>query len=180
MAHLDSDLVAHLPEAEGGRSAGFLITAAMGGALHLETLRKQAMDYDPAVRDRLIAGAMLPSGALARALKYREHYRKIFSQAFEQFDILVAPATPCHAPRIDEGTILIDGKPVSARANLGLYAQAISPTGAAVVSAPLKTAGLPIGLQFIAAPGREGDLFALMHRLEDEGVLGFTAPGGEA
>lgn len=180
MAHLGSDEVARLPEAEGGRSAGFLITAAMGGALHLETLRHQATDYDPAVRDRLIAGAMLPSAVLARALKYRDHYRKIFAQLSEKFDIMVCPATPCHAPLIDEGTILIDGKPVSARANLGLYAQAISPTGAAVVSAPLRTQGLPIGLQFIAAPGREGDLFALMHRLEDEGVLGFTAPGEAA
>ncbi|MFT3997344.1 MAG: AtzE family amidohydrolase [Asticcacaulis sp.] len=180
MSHLGSGLVASLPEAEGGRSAGFLITATMGGALHLEDLRARAMDYDPAVRDRLIAGAMLPAGVLARALDYRVHYRRIFAQLFEQFDVLVAPATPCSAPRIDEGTILIDGKPVSARANLGIYAQAISPTGAAVVSAPLKAKGLPIGLQFIARPGNEGRLFDLMHRLEDEGVLGFTAPGENA
>ncbi|ESQ79078.1 AtzE family amidohydrolase [Asticcacaulis sp. YBE204] len=180
MTHLGSDGVAELPEAEGGRSAGFLITAAMGGALHLNTLRGRAMDYDPAVRDRLIAGAMLPSGILAKALHYRDIYRKIFAKLFDRFDILVAPATPVSAPRIDQATILIDGKPASARANLGIYAQAISPTGAAVVSAPVKTSRLPIGLQFIAKPGAEGALFALMHRLEDEGVLGFTQPGGTA
>ncbi|MDC7684649.1 AtzE family amidohydrolase [Asticcacaulis sp. BYS171W] len=177
MTHLGSDLVAELPEAEGGRSAGFLMTAAMGGALHLNTLRARAMDYDPAVRDRLIAGALLPSGILAKALHYRDIYRQTFARLFDRFDILVAPATPVSAPRIDQATILIDGKPASARANLGIYAQAISPTGAAVVSAPLKTSGLPIGLQFIARPGREGALFALMHRLEDAGVLGFTEPG---
>ncbi|UDF04925.1 AtzE family amidohydrolase [Asticcacaulis sp. AND118] len=180
MAHLKSDAVVPLPQAEGGRSAGFLITAALGGALHLDTLRERANDYDPAVRDRLIAGAMLPAGVLARALDYRERYRRIFAELFETYDVLVASATPCAAPRIDESTILIDGKPASARTNLGIYAQAISLTGAAVISAPLRTTGLPIGLQFITRPGHEGRLFDLMHRMEDAGVLGFTAPGGGA
>ena len=176
LAHLNCEAVADVAEAEAGRSAGFLITAAMGGALHLETLRDRAMDYDPAVRDRLLAGCLMPSAALAKALAFRERYRRIFANLFERFDILIAPATPSSAPLISEGTVMIDGKPASARANLGIYAQAISLTGAAVVSAPVKTKGLPIGLQFISKPGNEGLLFGLMHRLEDEGVLGFTPP----
>ena len=37
------------------RAAAYVITATEGAALHLERLRKQARDFDPAVRDRLIA-----------------------------------------------------------------------------------------------------------------------------
>lgn len=180
MAHLKSDRVASLPEAEAGRSAGFLITAAMGGALHLDALRDHAEDYDPAVRDRLIAGAMMPSAALAKALAYRTVYRARFAKLFEDHDILVAPATPCSAPLIHDATVMVDGQAVPARAHLGIYAQAISLAGVPVISAPLKTDGLPIGLQFIARAGDEAKLFGLMARLEAEGVLGYTPPGGAA
>jgi aspartyl-tRNA(Asn)/glutamyl-tRNA(Gln) amidotransferase subunit A len=37
---------------------------------------------------------------------------------------------------------------------------------------------LPLGLQLIGAPGREGQLFDLAARLEAAGVLGVTAPQG--
>jgi aspartyl-tRNA(Asn)/glutamyl-tRNA(Gln) amidotransferase subunit A len=58
-----------IPEAQRARAAAYLITAAEGAALHLERLRTRARDFDPAVRDRLIAGAMIPAAgdALHRA-----------------------------------------------------------------------------------------------------------------
>ncbi len=175
MSHLGADAVADLPEAEAARSAAFLITAAQGGALHLDTLRTRAMDYDPAVRDRLLAGAMLPAAACVKAWEMRTLWRRQVATLFEQYDVLLAPATPTVAPRIDEGTILIDGKPASARANLGIYCQALSLAGVPVVSAPYTQGLLPIGVQFATAPGREGLLFDLLERLEAEGVLGAGA-----
>ena len=50
-----------IPEAERARSAAYVITATEGAALHLDRLRARAKDFDPAVRDRLIAGAMVPA-----------------------------------------------------------------------------------------------------------------------
>ncbi len=50
-----------VPEVVRARAAAYVITAAEGAALHLDRLRKRAADYDPAVRDRLIAGAMIPA-----------------------------------------------------------------------------------------------------------------------
>jgi aspartyl-tRNA(Asn)/glutamyl-tRNA(Gln) amidotransferase subunit A len=44
------------PEAARARAAAYVITAAEGAGLHLDRLRSRAVDYDPAVRDRLIAG----------------------------------------------------------------------------------------------------------------------------
>src|SRR6202035_3599646 len=46
-----------LPQPERARAAAFVITASEGSSLHLDRLRRRARDYDPAVRDRLIAGA---------------------------------------------------------------------------------------------------------------------------
>src|SRR5207253_10702106 len=59
-----SDLVTseiEIAEAKRARAAAYVITAAEGGALHLARLRERARDFDPAVRDRLIAGAMIPA-----------------------------------------------------------------------------------------------------------------------
>ncbi len=172
MQTLNSEAIAHVPEAEAARSAAFLITAAEGGSFHLDRLRTQAMEYDPAVRDRLLAGCLLPSAVLVKAQAFRAHYRAAIDALFEQFDVLLAPSTPVTAPRIDEGTIVMDGKPVSARANLGIYCQALSLAGIPVVSAPLRTKGLPIGVQFAVRRGNEGRLFALLARLERDGILG--------
>ncbi len=97
----------------------------------------------------------------------------------DDYDILLAPSTPVTAPRIDEGTIVMDGKAVSARANLGVYAQAIGLAGPTIVSAPVVKKGLPIGVQFVAASGREAMLFSVLQRLEAMGVLG-VAPLPEA
>jgi len=177
MAHLCVNEVAEMPEAETARSASFVLTAAQGGALHLDTLRTRAMEYDPAVRDRLLAGAMLPAALYQKAMAFRSYFRARVNKLFDRYDILIAPSTPVVAPRIDQATILIDGKPASARANLGIYTQPLSLAGIPVANAPYAvSSGLPIGLQFATAPGREAMLFQLLRALEDAGVLKCSLP----
>ena len=56
-----------LPEAARARAAAYVITAAEGAALHLARLRTRAADFDPDVRDRLIAGAMVPAAMVTQA-----------------------------------------------------------------------------------------------------------------
>jgi len=173
-AHLGAQTVS-LRSAEAARSAAFLITAGEAGAFHLPTLRTSAMAYDPAVRDRLIAGALLPAALLAEAQQFQPVFRAEIAALFDDFDILLAPSTPVVAPRIDEGTMMMDGKPVSARANLGLFTQPLTLAGIPVAAAPAARPGkLPIGLQFATAPGREAMLFELLQRLEAEGILAAT------
>ncbi len=179
MAAMNSDIRVDLPEAEAARSAAFLLTARQGGILHLDSLRERAMEYDPTVRDRLLAGAMLPEAIVSRAAGFAATWRRQVMATLDDYDILLAPSTPVTAPRIDEGTIVMDGKAVSARANLGVYAQAIGLAGPTIVSAPVVKKGLPIGVQFVAASGREAMLFSVLQRLEAMGVLG-VAPLPEA
>src|SRR5262249_14656638 len=65
-----------IPEAARARAAAYVITATEGAALHLERLRTRARDFDPAVRDRLIAGAMVPAALVTKAQKFRRWYRE--------------------------------------------------------------------------------------------------------
>ncbi|MCP1246580.1 AtzE family amidohydrolase [Acetobacter cerevisiae] len=167
-----------LPEVARARAASFVITAAEGGALHLGRLRTQAMAYDPATRDRLMAGALLPAIPIVHAQRIRSWFRDVLHDTFREVDILVAPATTGVAPRLDQPTIMLGGKQVSARANLGLFTQPLSLAGMPVVAAPLAPApgkpdGLPLGVQLIAAPGKEATLLAFAQVMEKAGLLGF-------
>ncbi len=173
---------ASLPGAEAARSAAFCITASEGGALHLPTLRTDAGLYDPAVRDRLIAGAMLPAAVTLRAQRVRAAFRAEAARVLERFDILLAPATPCAAVKRGAATMLLDGEPVPARANLGLHTQPISFIGLPVLSVPAQgeTDALPIGVQLIGAPWAERMLFEAAFRLERDRVSVCPVPGSAA
>jgi 1-carboxybiuret hydrolase len=162
-----------LPEAQRARAAAYLVTMVEGATLHLERLRVQRDDYDPEVRDRLLAGAMLPGAWVAQAQKFRRWWRGEVLKIFQDVDVLLAPATPCRAPLIGQKTLVFDGREMMLRPNLGLFTQPISFIGLPVAAVPVWTAGerLPIGVQVIAAPWREDIVLRIAHALEREGVV---------
>jgi aspartyl-tRNA(Asn)/glutamyl-tRNA(Gln) amidotransferase subunit A len=163
-----------LPEAQRARAAAYVITASEGAGLHLDRLRQRAKDFDPAVRDRLIAGAMVPATAVNRAQKFRRWYRERVLALFDEVDAILAPATSCTAPLIGQQTFRLDGVEMPVRPNLGLYTQPISFIGLPVVAVPVPLAPLPIGVQVIAAPWREDVALRIAYALERAGVA--TAP----
>lgn len=168
-----------LPDIARARSAAFLITAAQGGALHREALARDAMAFDPATRDRLLAGALLPKAILDQAQDFRTGFKRAILDLIADFDILLAPATPCVAPRIDDPRIWIDGALTPARADLGIHSQPISFTGLPSLAVPLYRPGrLPIGLQLIGKPGTEPVLFRFAAMLEAKGLAGVSPPPG--
>jgi aspartyl-tRNA(Asn)/glutamyl-tRNA(Gln) amidotransferase subunit A len=161
-----------LPGAEAARSAAFCITASEGAALHRHRLVERPFDFDPATRDRLLAGLMLPAEAVHAARRVRRAFQAEVRAAFENVDVLLAPTTPCAATRIGQATVAINGRDVPVRANLGLYTQPISFIGLPVIAAPVAgVPGMPLGVQLIASPWREGRLFAVCRGLEAAGVL---------
>src|SRR6516164_2653278 len=91
-----------IPEAARARAAAYVITTTEGASLHLDRLRKRPDDFDPAVRDRLIAGAMIPAPLIDRAQKFRRWYRAQLLDIFKSVDVLIAPATPCVAPKLGQ------------------------------------------------------------------------------
>lgn len=167
-----------LPEAQRARAAAFVITATEGAALHLDRLRKRAGDFDPAVRDRLIAGAMLPSVFVNKAQKFRSWYRAQMLELFKTVDVIIAPATPCTAPSIGQQTFMLDGVELPVRPNLGIFTQPISFIGLPVVAAPVPLKPLPIGVQIIAAPWREDAALRVAAELEKNGTAVAMRPAG--
>jgi len=176
-AHLGGLVRVEFPKVDRARSAAFLMTAAEGGARHLPELRRRPLEFDPATRDRLMAGAMLPAPHYLAAQAFRETFRAAVNALFEHYDVLIAPCVGEVAPRIDDPFITVDGARVPARAHLGRLTQPLSFIGLPVIAVPLRRPGkLPLGLQLVGAPGREGALFALAERLEADGLTGFSPP----
>jgi aspartyl-tRNA(Asn)/glutamyl-tRNA(Gln) amidotransferase subunit A len=165
-----------IPEAARARAAAYVITATEGAALHLDRLRKRPHDFDPAVRDRLIAGAMVPATLVKQAQIFRRWYRARVLELFEHVDAILAPATPCTAPAIGQQTFVLDGVELPVRPHLGIYTQPISFIGLPVVTVPVPLAPLPIGVQIVAAPWRERVALRIAHALEQMGVAAAPTP----
>jgi 1-carboxybiuret hydrolase len=165
-----------LPQAQRARAAAYIITATEGAALHLARLRKRARDFDPAVRDRLIAGAVFPSVFVNNAQKFRRWYRTQVVELFKSVDIIIAPATPCTAPSIGQQTFMLDGVELPVRPNLGIFTQPISFIGLPVVTVPVPLKPLPIGVQIIAAPWREDMALRVAADLEKSGAAAVARP----
>ncbi|UPK27406.1 AtzE family amidohydrolase [Bradyrhizobium sp. 195] len=175
---LGATQVVDIPEAARARAAAYVITTTEGASLHLDRLRKRPNDFDPAVRDRLIAGAMVPAPMVDRAQKFRRWYRAQLAEIFRSVDVLLAPATPCTAPKLGQVNFNLDGVELPVRANIGVHTQPISFIGLPVVAVPVPLEPLPIGVQIIAAPWREDIALRVAYALEKMGVAAAPAPRG--
>jgi AtzE family amidohydrolase len=161
-----------LPEAKRARAAAFCLTAASGGALHLERLRNRPQDFDPATRDRLLAGTLLPATVVVQAQRLRRWFAAQAAILFEKVDVLLAPCTPDVAPRIGQKTMSLRGIEVPIRPNLGIYTQPISFVGLPVVAVPLWSAsGPPIGVQVITPAWKEARALRVAAALERHGIV---------
>ncbi len=169
---LDITTEIELPEAARARAAAFVITAAEGASLHFDRIRTRAQDFDPDTRDRFLANAMIPALWVTKAQKLRSWFRARVNEIFADVDILIAPATPCHAPKSGTKVLTLDGVDLPLRANIGVYTQPISFIGLPVVAAPiwLKGAHLPIAVQIIAAPWAEAKALRVAAHLQATGV----------
>lgn len=167
-----------LPEAARARAAAYIITTTEGAALHLDRLRTRPNDFDPAVRDRFIAGAMVPAVYVDKAQKFRRWYRAKMLELFQSIDVILAPATPCTAPKLGQVNFTLDGVELPVRANIGIHTQPISFIGLPVVAVPVPLEPLPIGVQIIAAPWREDIALRVAYALEQMGVAAAPAPRG--
>ena len=165
--------VVELPLVEAGRAAAFLITNSEGAALHLPDLRQRAADFEPLSRDRFLAGALLPAAWVARAQRVRQKYAEAVSHVFHDYDLLLAPSTPCAATPIGAEWFEINGQRLPVRPNMGLLTQPISCIGLPVCAVPVwgVNASLPIGVQLIAAPWREDIALRAAAFLEQAGVV---------
>lgn len=159
------------PEAELARTSAFIITASEGGNAYLPALQTSPERFEPLSRERLLAGAMIPSAWYVQAQRFRHHFKQQVLPLFDRFDVLIAPATPASATLIGQETMLINGTNLPIRASMGMLTQPISFLGLPVTTVPLQTPdGLPMGLQLIAAPFKEEACLRAAWALEKMGI----------
>lgn len=90
--------------------------------------------------------------------------------------MILAPATPCVAPKLGQVVFNLDGVELPVRANIGIHTQPISFIGLPVVAVPIPLDPLPIGVQIIAAPWREDIALRVAYALEQTGVARAPRP----
>ena len=108
-------------------------------ALHLERLRARAARFRsrgarPADRRRHDPGRL---GRNRRKIPPLVSRARCWSCS-TSVDVILAPATPCAAPRIGQQTFVLDGQTLPVRPNLGVFTQPISFVGLPVVAAPVR------------------------------------------
>lgn len=161
-----------IPESHRARAAAYIITAVEGANLHLKNLQSRPEDFDPATRDRFLAGALIPASWYIQAQRFRCWYRTQLQAIFQQVDIILAPTTPCVASPLGQEKMIIAGEEVLVRPNLGRFTQPLSFIGLPVLSVPIQQAGkLPLGVQIIAAPYRESLILRVARELEDSKIF---------
>ena len=124
-----------------------------------------------------LAGSLIPGTWVVQAQRLRAWFRARMLELFREVDVILAPATPYVAPKLGQQTIEVDGEVLPVRPMLGVYTQPISFIGLPVLAVPVPLpGGLPIGVQLIAAPGREDVLFRVAAALERSGAVRAPRP----
>jgi Asp-tRNA(Asn)/Glu-tRNA(Gln) amidotransferase A subunit family amidase len=99
-------------------------------------------------------------------------------ELFKSVDVILAPATPCIAPKLGQKNFVLDGVELPVRANIGIHTQPISFIGLPVVAVPVPLQPMPIGVQIIAAPWREDIALRVAFALEQMGAVAAPSPRG--
>jgi aspartyl-tRNA(Asn)/glutamyl-tRNA(Gln) amidotransferase subunit A len=156
------------------RYAGALRIAGMADSVvtHEPYLATHRHDYGPTVLYRTLAGQFVLGRDYSKALKVQRLIKEEYARVLQDVDVLVTPAAPVAAWRIDTETVVLHGTTYAVRGpGAGMTARCTSPsnaTGLPAMSIPcgFTSAGLPIGLQLIGRPFDEARLFQIAHGYE--------------
>ena len=145
---------------------------ADGVVTHEQYLKNNREAYGPDVLYRMIPGQFVLGKDYSKSLKVQRLIQEEYLRVLSQVDFLVTPTAPIPAPQIDATHVTIQGDEHKVRGpGSGFISRNTSPlnaVGLPAVSVPcgVNQMGLPIGVQFIAAPFGEGLLFQIADSYE--------------
>jgi aspartyl-tRNA(Asn)/glutamyl-tRNA(Gln) amidotransferase subunit A len=156
-----------VPDIEAINAVGRLILLAETAAVWRRYLDRSE-DFGADVLAGIRQGALISAADYLDAQRLRRVLAKEFEQVWQRVDFLLTPATPTTAPKIGEMNIEIDGVAEDVRLASTRLVRPFNVLGwpALVMPCGKSVAGLPIGLQLVAAADRDDDLLAAGEALE--------------
>jgi aspartyl-tRNA(Asn)/glutamyl-tRNA(Gln) amidotransferase subunit A len=150
-----------LPGAHQAAQANGLMVVADAAAYHRDRLEENPTGFGTDVLERLNTGRNLALHEYIRAARMRTLVLRQFEQFFQDYDILLTPATPITAP-------LIEGQDAIAQARLlTRFTAPFNLTGLPALSLPCGfVEGLPVGLQIVARPWAEAQVLRAAYAYE--------------
>jgi aspartyl-tRNA(Asn)/glutamyl-tRNA(Gln) amidotransferase subunit A len=151
-----------IPNAREMAKANGLMVPADGAAFHHERLQAHPENFGADVLKRLQIGAAYTSTEYILARRTQAQARRQFELFFEDYDLLLVPATPVAAPPI-EGPDAVEQARLLTR-----FTAPFNLTGLPAVAMPcgFTRQGLPIGMQLVARPWDEARLLQAAYAYE--------------
>jgi aspartyl-tRNA(Asn)/glutamyl-tRNA(Gln) amidotransferase subunit A len=137
--------------------------------VHVRFLDSRSADYTPNVRARLESGRSISAVDYLNARAAQLALRQIVDAALSDSDALVLPTLPCVAPVIGAAEVTLDadtGLRLPIRTAMLRQTQLFNLTGHPAISIPLRTPGLPVGLQLVGARNQTARLLAVAAAVE--------------
>jgi len=149
-----------VPDIEPINAIGRLLLFAETATVWRRYLDRRA-EFGADVLAGIDSGLQVSATDYLDAQRLRRVFAEEFGKVWNDADVLLTPATPTTAPRIGENIIEIDGVTQDVRLASTSLVRPFNVLGWPALVMPCATSrdGLPIGMQLIAAPGREADLF---------------------
>ena len=145
------------------------ILSAEAASLWKQQLVARPKDFGDDVRGALERGCRIPAADYLEAQRVRRKIARQLANFWNGLDCVITPATPTTAPRIGDQVIEIGGVQEDVRAGSTRLVRPFNVLGWPALAMPCGAsgAGLPIGVQLVAAPNQEGILFRVGAALED-------------
>lgn len=144
------------------------IHGAEAHAIHRERLTSAPELFQPDVRERLESAEGIRGWQYVAALGERRRLQSEMLAVFDSVDILALPTTPIVAPPLGVREVDLAGRPVPVREALLSLTHPWSVLGWPAASVPAGTLdGLPVGVQFVAAPGRDAALIEFIQQFSN-------------
>lgn len=125
--------------------------------VHAERMQQAPALFDPEVCERLQLSAQVRGWEYIRAQRDQAQLSVEMAAIFERYDLLVMPTLPITAPQLDQREVIVQGQVEPVRSAVLSLTSAWNVTGLPAISLPAGFVdGMPIGLQVIAARGRDG------------------------
>jgi aspartyl-tRNA(Asn)/glutamyl-tRNA(Gln) amidotransferase subunit A len=157
-----------IPDIDALNVVGRVLLLAEASSVHRANLHRRDA-FGPDVMTLLDQGRLIRAADYVDAQRLRRIYQRDFSKLWSKVDCIFTPTTPTAAPKIGQVTMTVGDNEEDVRLATTRFMRAINVLGIPALSIPcgFTQAGLPIGLQILAAPRSEDTLLKVGAALED-------------